>query len=130
MHLDRPTRFRPPQHALRTRVVGFGLIARTVGTQVTRSPNTYGPTRRPRAFPELEGAIEDKELYTPKDVSNLTRESVLPGHGGETIGLGQIVGQCGPNKPSVRAPVEGGALSADRRLSHWHCGLERAARAC
>ena len=60
-----------------------------------------------KAFPELEAAIEDKELYTPKDVSNLTRESVLPGHGGETIGLGQIVGQCGPNKPSVRAPVEG-----------------------
>jgi len=60
-----------------------------------------------KAFPELESAIEDKELYTPKDVSNLTRESVLPGHGGETIGLGQIVGQCGPNKPSIEAPVRG-----------------------
>ena len=59
------------------------------------------------AFPALEAAIEDKELYTPKDVSNLTRESVLPGHGGETIGLGQIVGQCGPNKPSIHAPVRG-----------------------
>lgn len=60
-----------------------------------------------KAFPELEAAIEDKDLYTPKDVSNLTRESVLPGHGGETIGLGQVVGQCGPNKPSIRAPVRG-----------------------
>lgn len=60
-----------------------------------------------KAFPELEGAIEDKELYTPRDVSNLTRESVLPGHGGETIGLGQVVGQCGPNKPSVQAPIRG-----------------------
>jgi phytoene dehydrogenase-like protein len=60
-----------------------------------------------KAFPELESAIEDKELYTPKDVSNLTRESVLPGHGGETIGLGQIVGQCGPNKPSIEAPIHG-----------------------
>ncbi|MFI5397398.1 MAG: phytoene desaturase family protein [Candidatus Binatia bacterium] len=60
-----------------------------------------------KAFPELEGAIEDKELYTPKDVSNLTRESALPGHGGETIGLGQVVGQCGPNKPSIQAPVRG-----------------------
>jgi phytoene dehydrogenase-like protein len=60
-----------------------------------------------KAFPELEGAIEDKELYTPKDVSNLTRESVLPGHGGETIGLGQIVGQCGPTKPSIEAPIRG-----------------------
>jgi phytoene dehydrogenase-like protein len=60
-----------------------------------------------KAFPELEGAIEDKELYTPKDVSNLTRESVIPGHGGETIGLGQIVGQCGPSKPSIAAPIRG-----------------------
>lgn len=60
-----------------------------------------------KAIPELEGAIEDKELYTPKDVSNLTRESVLPGHGGETIGLGQVVGQCGPNKPSIQAPIQG-----------------------
>jgi phytoene dehydrogenase-like protein len=60
-----------------------------------------------KAFPDLEGAIEQKELYTPRDVSNLTRESVLPGHGGETIGLGQVVGQCGPNKPSIQAPIEG-----------------------
>jgi prolycopene isomerase len=60
-----------------------------------------------KAFPELEGAIEKKELYTTKDVSNLTRDSVLPGHGGETIGLGQVVGQCGPNKPSIQAPIRG-----------------------
>jgi phytoene dehydrogenase-like protein len=59
------------------------------------------------AFPGLESAIEDKELYTPKDVSNLTRESALPGHGGETIGLGQIVGQCGPSKPAIQAPIRG-----------------------
>jgi phytoene dehydrogenase-like protein len=60
-----------------------------------------------QAVPELRDAIEDKELYTPRDVSSLTRESVLPGHGGETIGLGQVVGQCGPTKPSVQAPVRG-----------------------
>lgn len=60
-----------------------------------------------KAFPELEGAIEEKDLYTPRDVSNLTRESALPGHGGETIGLGQIVGQCGPKKPSIQAPIPG-----------------------
>jgi phytoene dehydrogenase-like protein len=60
-----------------------------------------------QAFPELKDAIEDKELYTTRDVSNLTRDAVLPGIGGETIGLGQIVGQCGPNKPSIAAPIEG-----------------------
>ena len=60
-----------------------------------------------KAFPELEGAIEDKDLYTTRDVSNLTRDSVLPGQGGETIGLAQIVGQCGPSKPSIKAPIRG-----------------------
>jgi hypothetical protein len=60
-----------------------------------------------KAFPALAGAVEEKDLYTPKDVSNLTRDSVITGHGGETIGLGQIVGQCGPNKPSIQAPIGG-----------------------
>jgi prolycopene isomerase len=60
-----------------------------------------------KAFPELQGAIEEKDLYTTRDVSNMTRDSVLPGQGGETIGLCQIVGQCGPNKPSVKAPIRG-----------------------
>ncbi len=60
-----------------------------------------------KAIPELEGAIEKKELYTTKDVSRLTRDSALPGVGGETIGLGQVIGQCGPGKPSIQAPVCG-----------------------
>ncbi|MBI4518734.1 MAG: NAD(P)/FAD-dependent oxidoreductase [Deltaproteobacteria bacterium] len=60
-----------------------------------------------KAFPALADAIEDKELYTPKDVSNLTRDSAIHGHGGETIGLGQVVGQCGPGKPTVEAPLRG-----------------------
>ncbi len=59
------------------------------------------------AFPGFADAIESKDLYTPRDVSNLTRDSVFTGQGGETIGLGQIVGQCGPGKPSIQAPIEG-----------------------
>jgi len=59
------------------------------------------------AFPEFEGAIENKELYTTKTVSHLTRDSVLPGVGGETIGIAQIIGQCGPGKPSIQAPIRG-----------------------
>ncbi len=58
-------------------------------------------------FPDLEKAIEWKDLYTTKDVSNLTRDSAVPGQGGETIGLGQVVGQCGSDKPSTNAPVRG-----------------------
>lgn len=60
-----------------------------------------------QALPDLEGAIEEKDLYTPRHVSNLTRDSVLPGQGGETIGLCQSVGQCGPGKPSIKAPIRG-----------------------
>ncbi len=60
-----------------------------------------------KAFPEFEAAIEQKELYTTKTVSRLTRDSVLPGVGGETIGIAQIIGQCGPGKPSIQAPVRG-----------------------
>ena len=60
-----------------------------------------------KALPELEGAIEKKELYTTAHVSRLTRDSVVPGQGGETIGLGQVVGQCGPYKPSIKAPIQG-----------------------
>jgi phytoene dehydrogenase-like protein len=60
-----------------------------------------------QAFPELEAAIESKELYTTRSVSKATRDSVVPGVGGETIGLGQIAGQCGASKPSIRAPIGG-----------------------
>lgn len=59
------------------------------------------------AFPELEGLIESKELYTARSVSNATRDSVVPGAGGETIGLGQIAGQCGAQKPAIKAPIGG-----------------------
>ena len=48
-----------------------------------------------------------REDYTTTDVSRVTRDSVVPGCGGECIGLGQIVGQCGKNKPSPIAPIQG-----------------------
>jgi phytoene dehydrogenase-like protein len=48
-----------------------------------------------------------REDYTTTDVSRVTRDSVVPGCGGECIGLGQIVGQCGKNKPSPEAPIQG-----------------------
>jgi prolycopene isomerase len=60
-----------------------------------------------KVFPEMPDAIEAREGYSTHDVSALTREQVLPGIGGECIGLGQVVGQCGEHKPSVTAPVRG-----------------------
>jgi len=59
------------------------------------------------AFPELESCIESKDFYNTRSVSNATRDQVLPGIGGETIGLGQIAGQCGDQKPSAKAPIRG-----------------------
>jgi prolycopene isomerase len=59
------------------------------------------------AFPDLEACIEAKDFYTTRSVSNATRDSVVPGVGGETIGLGQIVGQCGDRKPSIQSPIRG-----------------------
>lgn len=60
-----------------------------------------------RIWPGFSDAVEFKENYSTKHVSTLTRDHVLPGIGGECIGLGQIVGQCGKDKPSPEAPIQG-----------------------
>jgi len=60
-----------------------------------------------KIWPGAERAIESKERYSTYHVSALTRDHVLSGQGGECIGLGQIVGQCGRHKPSARAPIRG-----------------------
>ena len=46
-------------------------------------------------------------LNSTRDVSNLTRDQVLPGQGGECIGLGQYVNQAARYKPSITAPIRG-----------------------
>jgi phytoene dehydrogenase-like protein len=58
-------------------------------------------------YPALKGHIIRREDYTTADVSRMTRDSAVPGCGGECIGLAQIVGQCGKNKPSPKAPIQG-----------------------
>jgi phytoene dehydrogenase-like protein len=60
-----------------------------------------------KIWPGFSDCIEYKENYSTKDVSNLLREKVLPGIGGECIGLGQVVGQCGDGKPSFAPPIRG-----------------------
>lgn len=60
-----------------------------------------------RLFPDVWAAIEGKDYAGPAQVSSSTRDSVLPGQGGECVGLGQIVGQCGKHKPSPEAPIRG-----------------------
>lgn len=58
-------------------------------------------------FPGARDLIEDRDLYTTRSVSNATRDGTVPGTGGETIGLAQIVGQCGRSKPAIETPVSG-----------------------
>jgi len=58
-------------------------------------------------FPEVWEATERREYAGPREISSMTRDSVLPGQGGECVGLGQIVGQCGKLKPNPAAPIRG-----------------------
>jgi len=60
-----------------------------------------------KIWPEIPQCTERKEYYSTADVSAVTRDHVLPGQGGECIGLAQIVGQCGRHKPSAKAPLRG-----------------------
>ena len=60
-----------------------------------------------KAFPDLPNHIGRTEYYSSRDVSALTRDRVLPNQGGECIGLAQVVGQGGLQKPSIKAPIQG-----------------------
>jgi phytoene dehydrogenase-like protein len=60
-----------------------------------------------RVWPGFMDHVEAREPYDTHDVSALSRDQVLPGIGGECIGLGQFVGQCGRSKPAAQAPVRG-----------------------
>ncbi len=60
-----------------------------------------------RVWPGFLGRVYDREPYDVREVSALSREPAFPGVGGECIGLGQVIGQCGRFKPSARAPLSG-----------------------
>ena len=58
-------------------------------------------------WPDLKNHIIRKEPYGAKAISGLSRDSVLPGCGGEAVGLAQVVGQVGRSKPDARTPLKG-----------------------
>ncbi len=60
-----------------------------------------------RIWPGFADCIVSQTRYGNRQVSDLTRDSVVPGQGGECIGLAQIVGQCGKQKPNAVAPIDG-----------------------
>ena len=60
-----------------------------------------------RLWPEAWAAVERRECDGPAEVSRHTRDHVLPGQGGECVGIGQIAGQCGTMKPAAQTPLPG-----------------------
>ncbi len=58
-------------------------------------------------WPDLQDHILRKEPYGAKAISGLSRDSVLPGYGGEAVGIAQVVGQVGKSKPDPRTPLPG-----------------------
>jgi phytoene dehydrogenase-like protein len=79
-----------------------------------------------RLWPGIEQCIESAERYSTAQVSSLTRDAVVPGQGGECVGLAQIVGQCGRHKPSAQAPLRG-LFYVGCDAGGYGCGTHQAA---
>ncbi len=60
-----------------------------------------------RLWPDISSHIVKRQTALVRDVSALTRDAVVPGQGGECIGIGQMIGQCGKDKPNPRTPLKG-----------------------
>lgn len=78
-----------------------------------------------RVWPGFHGHVESRETYDVRDASGLSREAAFAGVGGETIGLGQVIGQCGRSKPAAQAPI-GGLFYVGADAGGWGCGTHMA----
>ncbi len=59
-------------------------------------------------LPDAARFVETREGYVgPAHVAAMSRDQVLPGLGGEAVGLAVTVGYCGKNKPKARSPLPG-----------------------
>ena len=58
-------------------------------------------------WPELKDHVIRKEPYGAKQIASMSRDVVLPGCGGEAVGIAQVVGQCGKHKPNPQTPLSG-----------------------
>ncbi len=76
-------------------------------------------------WPGIPEHVVRREVYTAASVSNLTRDAVVPGQGGECIGLSQVLGQCGRSKPDARTPLPGLFL-VGTDAGGWGCGTHQA----
>lgn len=76
-------------------------------------------------WPDIADHVVRREIYTAASVSNLTRDSVVAGQGGECIGLSQVIGQCGRSKPDARTPLPGLFLTGTD-AGGFGCGTHQA----
>ena len=88
------------------------VISASLGSADPRSPMNEEALARSEqtiaeAFPGVLEHVVRREPYHARHVSAMTRDSVLPGQGGEAIGLAQVIGQCGRSKPDPRTPLPG-----------------------
>ena len=58
-------------------------------------------------WPDLRQHVIREERYGAGQISRMTRDSAMPGCGGEAVGLAQVVGQVGKSKPHPRTPLPG-----------------------
>jgi phytoene dehydrogenase-like protein len=58
-------------------------------------------------WPDLRRHVIRRETYGAMSISRVSRDSAVPGCGGEAVGLAQVVGQCGRSKPHPRTPLPG-----------------------
>ena len=58
-------------------------------------------------YPGLRAHTLRTEPFGPRQISRMTRDSAVPGAGGEAVGLAQVVGQVGRHKPDARTPLPG-----------------------
>jgi phytoene dehydrogenase-like protein len=77
-----------------------------------------------KIWPTVSQNTSYKEFYSTSEVSAVARDHVLPGQGGECIGLGQIVGQCGRHKPSAVSPI-GGLFYVGCDAGGYGCGTHQ-----
>lgn len=60
-----------------------------------------------RQWPGITDHVIRRQPYGSRQVSHVARDAVVPGAGGECIGLSQVIGQCGKSKPDARTPLPG-----------------------
>ncbi|MBI2897825.1 MAG: NAD(P)/FAD-dependent oxidoreductase [Deltaproteobacteria bacterium] len=84
----------------------------TLGSPDPGSPMNDEAIRRAqdaatRLWPALRDHVVRREAFSARHVSSASRDQVVPRQGGECIGIGQLIGQCGRSKPRARSPLPG-----------------------